>query len=108
MYQLTVGIMVRMTGLEPARRRQRNLNPPSLPIPPHPHFIKLFCYRPVAVPDSFLADKAATSSVDRGHSLSSLDSATGGGRIAPLLGCPMGDFGLCRYVVVAGILAFEM
>ena len=28
--------MVRMTGLEPARQRQRNLNPPSLPIPPHP------------------------------------------------------------------------
>ena len=29
--------LVRMTGLEPARQRQRNLNPPSLPIPPHPH-----------------------------------------------------------------------
>ena len=33
----TVLFLVRMTGLEPARQRQRNLNPPSLPIPPHPH-----------------------------------------------------------------------
>ena len=30
-------ILVRATGLEPARLRQRNLNPPSLPIPPRPH-----------------------------------------------------------------------
>ena len=29
--------MVRVTGLEPARFWQWNLNPPSLPIPPHPH-----------------------------------------------------------------------
>ena len=28
--------LVRATGLEPARRSQRNLNPPSLPIPPRP------------------------------------------------------------------------
>ena len=28
---------VRATGLEPARLSQRNLNPPSLPIPPRPH-----------------------------------------------------------------------
>lgn len=28
--------MVRATGLEPARLSQRNLNPPSLPIPPRP------------------------------------------------------------------------
>ena len=32
-------LLVRMTGLEPARRRQRNLNPPSLPIPPRPHIL---------------------------------------------------------------------
>ena len=38
---------------------------------------------PVAVPDIFLADGAASSAIDRGHSLSSLDSATGGGRLAP-------------------------
>ena len=37
MYQSTVPYLVRMTGLEPARLCQRNLNPPSLPIPPHPH-----------------------------------------------------------------------
>ena len=30
-------ILVRATGLEPARLSQRNLNPPSLPIPPRPH-----------------------------------------------------------------------
>ena len=29
--------LVRATGLEPARLSQRNLNPPSLPIPPRPH-----------------------------------------------------------------------
>ena len=38
---------------------------------------------PVAVPGIFLADGAAASSADRIHSLSSLVSATGGGRIAP-------------------------
>ena len=33
----TVGsVMVRATGLEPARFWQWNLNPPSLPIPPYP------------------------------------------------------------------------
>ena len=32
--------LVRATGLEPARFWQWNLNPPSLPIPPCPHF----CY----------------------------------------------------------------
>ena len=38
---------------------------------------------PVAVPGIFLADGAASSSADRGHSLRSLDSATGGAPIAP-------------------------
>ena len=38
---------------------------------------------PVAVPGSFLADGAASSSADRDHSLRSLDSATGGAPIAP-------------------------
>ncbi len=28
---------MRMTGLEPARRRHQNLNLARLPIPPHPH-----------------------------------------------------------------------
>ena len=39
---------------------------------------------PVAVPGIFLADGAAASSADRGHSLRSLDSAPGGAPIAPL------------------------
>ena len=30
-------ILLRMTGLEPARRRHQNLNLARLPIPPHPH-----------------------------------------------------------------------
>ena len=29
--------LVRMTGLEPARRGHQNLNLARLPIPPHPH-----------------------------------------------------------------------
>ena len=29
--------LVRMTGLEPARRKHQNLNLARLPIPPHPH-----------------------------------------------------------------------
>ena len=40
---------------------------------------------PVAVPGIFLADGAAASTADRGHSLRSLDSATGGAPIAPLV-----------------------
>ena len=32
-----LSFLVRATGLEPARLSQRNLNPPSLPIPPRPH-----------------------------------------------------------------------
>ena len=39
--------------------------------------------------DIFLADGAAASAIDHSHSLSSLDSATGGGRLAPLLRCPV-------------------
>ena len=31
-----LSFLVRATGLEPARLSQRNLNPPSLPIPPRP------------------------------------------------------------------------
>ena len=38
-YHSLFPLLVRMTGLEPARQRQRNLNPPSLPIPPHPHLL---------------------------------------------------------------------
>ena len=38
---------------------------------------------PVAVPGALLADGAVTSLTDRGHSLRSLDSATGGAPIAP-------------------------
>ena len=30
-------ILLRMTGLEPARRKHQNLNLARLPIPPHPH-----------------------------------------------------------------------
>jgi len=40
---------------------------------------------PVAVPGVLLADGAAASLTDRGHSLRSLDSATGGAPIAPQL-----------------------
>ena len=64
--------MVRMTGLEPARLRQRNLNPPSLPIPPHPHVIKLYAIRPVTVPHIFLGFEKPSSAIDHGHSLGSL------------------------------------
>ena len=32
---------VRITGLEPARRRHQNLNLARLPIPPHPHIYYL-------------------------------------------------------------------
>ena len=42
---------------------------------------------PVAVPGIFLADGAASSSADRGHSLRSLGSATGGAPVAPLCPC---------------------
>ena len=37
----------------------------------------------VAVPGVLVGDKAPSSFTDRCHSLSSLDSATGGGRVAP-------------------------
>ena len=43
---------------------------------------------PVAVPDIFVVDGATSSSVDRGHSLRSLDSATGGAPFAPPSGVP--------------------
>ncbi len=43
----------------------------------------IFGYAPVAVPGVRLADGAAALHTDRGHSLGSLDSATGGGRLAP-------------------------
>ena len=33
--------LVRMTGLEPARRKHQNLNLARLPIPPHPHIYYL-------------------------------------------------------------------
>ena len=69
--------MVRMTGLEPARQRQRNLNPPSLPIPPHPHIFTCCVVFPFGVPDIFLADKPATSAIDPGTRLCSAASATG-------------------------------
>lgn len=32
--------LLRMTGLEPARRKHQNLNLARLPIPPHPHIAK--------------------------------------------------------------------
>ena len=32
-------ILLRMTGLEPARRKHQNLNLARLPIPPHPHML---------------------------------------------------------------------
>ena len=64
--------LVRMTGLEPARQRQRNLNPPSLPIPPHPHILSCLFDRPVAVPDKILGLTLFLDFIDRGHSLPSL------------------------------------
>ena len=33
--------LLRMTGLEPARRGHQNLNLARLPIPPHPHLFLL-------------------------------------------------------------------
>ena len=30
-------VLVRIVGLEPTRKKHRNLNPTRLPIPPHPH-----------------------------------------------------------------------
>ena len=33
--------MVRIVGLEPTRRRHRNLNPTRLPIPSYPHVCEL-------------------------------------------------------------------
>ena len=41
---------------------------------------------PVAVPDLFLGFQKPSSAIDRCHSLGSLDSATGGDRLAPQLG----------------------
>ena len=41
------------------------------------------CCSPVAVPGVRLADGAAALHTDRCHSLGSLGSATGGGRLAP-------------------------
>ncbi len=46
-----VFFVVRMTGLEPARLSQRNLNPPSLPIPPHPHILLYLCFLHGEVPE---------------------------------------------------------
>ena len=40
---------------------------------------------PVVVPDIFLVAKATSPAIDHYHSLGSLDSATGGGRLAPQL-----------------------
>ena len=45
-----------------------NLNPMSLPIPPHPHIFSYFRCRPVAVPGIFVGDGAPSSAADRGHS----------------------------------------
>ena len=72
MYQSTVPYLVRVTGLEPARLSHWNLNPTCLPIPPYPHLFSLLQYRPVGVPDIFLADGTAASAIDPGHSLWSL------------------------------------
>ena len=40
---------------------------------------------PVVVPGIFVGDEAPSASADHGHSLGSLASATGGGRLAPQL-----------------------
>ena len=68
--------LVRIVGLEPTRRWHRNLNPTRLPIPSYPHILLRQCRNqgglPVAVPDIFVGAKAPSSSVDRGHSLTSL------------------------------------
>ena len=40
---------------------------------------------PVVVPGIFVGDEAPSSSADHGHSLGSLASAAGGGRLAPQL-----------------------
>ena len=39
--QKTSCTLVRLTGLEPAHQRYRNLNPARLPIPPKPHLNSL-------------------------------------------------------------------
>ena len=66
--------MVRMTGLEPARQRQRNLNPPSLPIPPHPHLLSYSIIVLLRCPTSSLPAK-------RLRQLST--AATRSGRLSP-------------------------
>ena len=52
---------------------------------------------PVGVPGVRLADGAAALHTDPGHSLRSLDSATGGAPIAPLLGRPKGPGNLRKF-----------
>ena len=53
---------------------------------PHPVMFNCF-YKasalPVAVPDIFLDFQKSSSAIDRGHSLRSLDSATGSARFTP-------------------------
>ena len=76
-----VPFLVRMTGLEPARFWRWNLNPMSLPIPPHPHILITYIIAhwnlnpmslPVAVPGSCCVWQANLHLADRCHSLSSL------------------------------------
>ncbi len=49
---------------------------------------------PVAMPGVRLAHSGAALHTDRGHSLGSLDSATGGGRLTLRLRCPIKSSGL--------------
>ena len=80
LYQIRVGVMVPLTGLEPVRSCDQGiLSPWCLPIPPQRHMIKLWILSPwclpippVAVPGVRLADGAAALHTDRCHSLGSL------------------------------------
>ena len=114
--------LVPVAGLEPARCRQRwILSPLRLPIPSHRQVciyfnspvsaslclfignkeclssISLFRL-PVAVPSICLRRRSSLASADRCHSLPSLDSATGGGQVAPH------HTGRCAYTRYWGII----
>ena len=87
-----------MTGFEPAASCSQSKRSTKLSHIRKYSIIIICIYKaisalPVAVPGVLLADGAASSTTDRGHSLGSLDSATGGGRLAPQTEPHPGDFG---------------
>ena len=88
------GFLVPVAGLEPARCRQRwILSPLRLPIPSHRQVcFKLYNHSSRGSMESTTSSCCGAQNFllairsrnfDRCHSLASLDSATGGGRLAP-------------------------